>query len=63
MLKKLFIPINSHYLLVILFKKNLNHKWCINSPTPTSKTNLLHLSFIPCDIKHHFLSLTTYEKL
>lgn len=62
MLKKLFIPINSHYLLVILFEKNLNHKWCIHQH-PHQKLIYCTYLFIPRDIKHHFLSLTTYEKL
>lgn len=63
MLKKLFIPINSHYLLVILFKKNLNHNGALIHQHPHQKLIYCTYLFIPCDIKHHFLSLTTYEKL
>lgn len=45
MLKKLFILINFYYLLVILFLKNLNYKWCINLLIFILKINLLYLFF------------------
>lgn len=63
MLKKLFILINFYYLLVILFLKNLNYKWCINLLIFILKINLLYLFFIFRDIKYYFLSFIVYEKL